>query len=176
MATAQVKGDGVQQATGGDAAPTGSITHFAGSTVPDGWLECDGSAISRTTFSDLFNEIGTTWGVGDGSTTFNLPDLRGRFIHGEGSGRSVGDLAGEESHQLTVNEIPSHSHSFGQDIDFPNANMPDNGPDGDGLGVIHLHATGFSTQEPWGDTGSTGGDTAHNNMQPFLAMKTIIKT
>jgi len=59
------------------------------SPVPTGWLECSGSAVSRTTYANLFAAIGTTWGVGDGSTTFNLPDLRGEFPRGYDHGRGV---------------------------------------------------------------------------------------
>lgn len=64
----------------------GTLKDFAGSTVPEGWLACDGSAVSRTTYAALFNEIGTTWGIGDGSTTFNVPDFRGRGAVGSGTG------------------------------------------------------------------------------------------
>lgn len=59
---------------------------YAGSTIPTGWLECDGSAVSRTTYAALFTAIGTTWGTGDGSTTFNLPDMRGKVAIGSGTG------------------------------------------------------------------------------------------
>lgn len=75
--------------------PSGSVTLFAASTVPSGWLECNGAAVSRTTYAALFAIIGTTWGAGDGSTTFTLPDLRGEFVrgwdHGKGtdSGRAL---------------------------------------------------------------------------------------
>jgi phage-related tail fiber protein len=62
--------------------PIGSIQPYGGGVVPDGWMACDGSPISRSTYSNLFLAIGTSWGVGDGSTTFNLPDLRGRFLRG----------------------------------------------------------------------------------------------
>jgi microcystin-dependent protein len=64
---------------------SGLISAFGGTSAPTGWLACDGSAVSRTTYSDLFSAIGTTWGVGDGSTTFNVPDLRGAFLRGSGS-------------------------------------------------------------------------------------------
>lgn len=67
------------------ATPPGTIIDFAGPTPPGGFLLCDGSAISRTMYANLFNAIGTTWGSGDGSTTFNLPDLRGIFRRGAGS-------------------------------------------------------------------------------------------
>ena len=64
---------------------TGMVAAFAMSSAPTGWLTCDGTAVSRTTYSDLFTAIGTTWGAGDGTTTFNLPDLRGAFLRGTGS-------------------------------------------------------------------------------------------
>lgn len=66
--------------------PAGVIMDYAGSSVPTGWLECDGSAVSRTTYADLFTAIGTVWGAGDTSSTFNLPDLRGRTRIGRGTG------------------------------------------------------------------------------------------
>ena len=65
--------------------PTGGIVEYAGTTAPNGWLLCDGSAISRTTYADLFEVIGTTFGEGDGSTTFNLPNLQNKFIEGAGT-------------------------------------------------------------------------------------------
>ncbi|NBO26841.1 MAG: tail fiber protein [Actinobacteria bacterium] len=66
-------------------APTGTVLPFAGSTAPEGWLLCDGSAINRTTYATLFAVTSTTYGTGDGSTTFNLPDMRGVFPRGQGT-------------------------------------------------------------------------------------------
>jgi phage-related tail fiber protein len=66
--------------------PSGSLQAFAGSTAPAGWLLCDGSAVSRTIYGALFSAISTAWGYGDNSTTFNLPDLRGRFLRGRDAG------------------------------------------------------------------------------------------
>ncbi len=76
----------------------GDIAFIAYNTIPDGWMECNGSAISRTTFVELFNKIGTTYGAGDESTTFNLPDLRGEFIRGLDGGRGIdaGRILGSE--------------------------------------------------------------------------------
>ena len=68
---------------------TGTIADYAGSSAPSGWLECDGSAVSRLTYGNLFSAISTTWGAGDGSTTFNLPDFRGRNRIGKGTGTLV---------------------------------------------------------------------------------------
>jgi microcystin-dependent protein len=70
-------------------SPSGLVSPFAMNTPPSGWLECNGAAISRSTYSVLFSAISTTWGVGDGSTTFNIPDLRGEFIRGFDNGRGI---------------------------------------------------------------------------------------
>jgi microcystin-dependent protein len=91
---------------------------YAGTgAVPTGYLLCDGSAISRTTYADLFAAIGTTWGVGDGTTTFNLPDTRRRVSMGKGGsgsstiGNAVGNTGGEETHTLIEAEMPTHTHT-----------------------------------------------------------------
>lgn len=84
----------VDSRTGSDAVPIGQILWYAGQTAPTSFLICDGSAVSRTTYSVLFARIGTTYGAGDGSTTFNLPDLRGEFIRGWDSRASGGPDSG----------------------------------------------------------------------------------
>ena len=73
--------------------PIGTVLDYAGSTVPAGYLECDGSAVSRTAYAELFAAIGTAWGAGDGSTTFNVPDMRGRAAIGAGTGTAGGATA-----------------------------------------------------------------------------------
>ena len=93
---------------------TGSIVMFAGSTAPQGWLLCDGSAVSRSTYSALFDIIGTDYGAGDESTTFNVPDLTGRVAIGSSPNYPSASRGGEEAHVLTEQEIPSHSHVVGQ--------------------------------------------------------------
>ena len=103
--------------------PIGGVFPFAGTTAPTGYLLCDGSAISRTTYSDLFTEIGTTYGAGDGSTTFNVPDTRGIFIQGAGSqtissksfsgtlgGKSRDSTARPQTDFTTGIESANHSH------------------------------------------------------------------
>lgn len=87
---------------------------YAGSTAPSGFLVCDGSAISRTTYSDLFDTIGITYGSGDGTTTFNIPNLVGRVAVGTSNGMTLGSTGGSESVTLTVNELPSHVHEIAQ--------------------------------------------------------------
>ena len=97
----------------------GTVLSFAGAKSPNGdWLLCDGSAVSRVGYATLFKVIGETYGSGDGSTTFNLPDLRGRTAIGVGrstglADRAIGQAIGEESHTLSVDEMPSHNHTGG---------------------------------------------------------------
>lgn len=100
--------------------PPGAIAQFAGSVAPTGWLVCDGSAVSRVTYADLFAAIGTTYGPGDGSSTFNLPDTKGRALYGQGTHSDVATLGNNEGasvanrrakHKHTVND-PGHHHSI----------------------------------------------------------------
>ncbi len=93
------------------SAPSGTVVALAGETVPYGWLECHGAAVSRQTYATLFAVIGTRYGEGDGSTTFNLPDLRGEFIRGwdAGRGRDLGRVLGS----WQADEFRSHSHGIG---------------------------------------------------------------
>lgn len=98
------------------AVPLGSVTMWAGGTgdVPDGWELCDGSAINRTTYSDLYDLLGTTFGSGDGSTTFNVPDMRDRFVVGAGSSYSRNSKGGSNSNNLAhTHSVNSHNHTTG---------------------------------------------------------------
>lgn len=87
---------------------------FAGSTAPAGWMLCDGSAVSRNGFSALFDVVGTQYGEGDGSTTFNLPDISGRLLIGASSRHPAASVGGEETHILTEQEMTAHAHVVGQ--------------------------------------------------------------
>lgn len=145
--------------------PSGAILQFAGTSAPTNWLLCDGALISRTTYADLFSAIGTTYGAGDGSTTFKLPDLRGRVPVGAGQGsgltnRTMAQSSGAETHTLSVSEIPSHSH------DLP---LQSTGPAGGGF-LAGYPSTGTGIV-----SSTTGGGQAHNNMQPYLVVNHIIK-
>lgn len=94
--------------------PAGIIMPFAGTVAPENYLFCDGSAVSRTTYATLFGVIGTTFGAGDGSTTFNVPDLSGRVPLGVSSTHLLGSTGGSETVTLTESELPSHVHEVPQ--------------------------------------------------------------
>lgn len=96
-------------AQGATLVPSGTVSDFAGPTAPVGWLTCDGSAVPRDTYANLFIAIGTTWGAGDGSSTFNLPDLRNRITRGAGVS-GVGTTGGADSLTLSVAQLPAHNH------------------------------------------------------------------
>lgn len=97
---------------GGEAHPIGALLAYAGSTAPLGWLMCDGAAVSRTTYAALFAVIGTTYGAGNGSTTFNVPDLRNRVPVGSGSTYTRGQTGGAATVTLTSSQMPGHTHDF----------------------------------------------------------------
>lgn len=89
--------------------PIGSVTAYTGASAPTGWLVCDGSAISRTTYAGLFAVCGTTYGAGDGSTTFNVPNMVDRFVKGAGTGVARGTVGG--SNTISSTQMPSHAHT-----------------------------------------------------------------
>lgn len=154
--------------------PPGTVMDYAGSSLPSGWLNCDGAAVSRSTYADLFSAIGTTWGAGNGSTTFNVPDLRGRTVVGVGTGsglspRNIAGSGGTETHTLSTGEIPSHSHTPGLGTRFLVRN--------DGASSYAVSTAGANIDtENCSATSNTGGGGSHNNMQPFANLYHIIKT
>lgn len=115
VSTAPTTGDNLANKTYVDAQiaargePPGVVDLFAASTPPTGWLECNGAAVSRTTYAALFTVIGTTWGTGDGSTTFNVPDLRGEFVRGWDHGK--GTDTGRAFASSQADEFESHVHA-----------------------------------------------------------------
>lgn len=138
-------------------APPGAVMPFAGAVTPTGWLLCDGTAVSRTTYAALFAAISTTYGSGDGSTTFNLPELRGEFIRGLDNGRGIDSGRTVGSAQLGA--VQSHSHT----VSTNGTSVPIS-PTGSTISILTAAS---------GNTGSTGGtETRPRN----VAMAYIIKT
>lgn len=154
----------------GAVSPTAAVTAFAGATAPTGWLLCNGSAVSRTTYAALFEVIGTTYGAGNGSTTFNLPDLRGRVPVGRDSGQTefdvLGEAGGAKTHTLSVNEIPSHNHVSGETARAILTNTSQRTASTGTQGAF------ISTTE---NIVPAGGDQPHNNLQPYRVLNFIIK-
>jgi len=153
----EVQGDGLSikapkgriSDKGGLVMPVGTLTAFAGSAAPTGWLLCDGSAVSRTTYADLFAVIGTTYGTGDGTTTFNLPNTTGRNIIGKASSGTFASLnatSGAETHTLTTAQMPSHTHDVDPASYSSTATTSNAG--------AHLHYSGR------GEVSESAGDTA----------------
>jgi microcystin-dependent protein len=166
-----ITGDYKVNGTNLQTVPTGTVSAFAGSAAPTGYALCDGSAVNRTAQAALFSVIGTTYGSGDDSTTFNLPDLRGRVVAGLGEsllsatadtlGEDNGLIADTKEHTLSIDEMPSHNHTYN------NSNNPS---------VQGAGGTGLPGGNQSANTGDTGGDQAHNNVQPTIILNYIIKT
>ena len=171
--------------TGIEGIPTATIVPWSDSSVPSGFLECNGAAVSRTTYSALFAIIGTTYGAGDGSSTFNVPDLQDNVAIGKSNNKALGSTGGANTVTSTGNvggstanaslstpQIASHSHSQGAVGTQANEN-PGNG----------------QRARRQGNTGSAGGGGGHSHnmsatfsgdatsvVQPYLTIIYIIKT
>lgn len=185
--------------------PVGTVLMWAGASdaVPSGYLLCDGAAVSRTEYAALFSTLGTAFGVGDGSTTFLLPDLRARFVFGANSTYTRGETGGEVNHTLTASEMPVHSHSCsdggshthtmepgGEHTHSSGASGTISVSKGDGTSGtstvgkggtadtgsagLHTHELGTASDHTH-SIGNVGGGNAHNNMPPYIALAYIIR-
>lgn len=179
------------------SVPVGAVMDFAGPTAPTGWLLCYGQNVSRTIYASLFAVLGTTYGAGDGSTTFGIPDARGRVIAGQDDmggvsanrltaqsdgvdGDTLGASGGTETHTLTEAQLAAHNHEF---------YASSLGGSGNATGGVNAFSTSFAGFTSGGATyndvfpasatqgiNDTGSDAAHNNVQPTLILNKIIKT
>lgn len=149
----------------------GFIYPLASSIVPDGFLLCDGAEYSRTEFPELFAAIGTIYGNGDGSTTFNVPNLQTRVPVGAGEGYGLGTTGGEAEHTLITKEMPKHRHTL-NNITWGGSQPSNYGSSG------YLLAYQSPSEYPVNDDyfNTTGGSQPHNNMQPYTVVNYIIAT
>jgi microcystin-dependent protein len=157
----------VHAATLGGLAPTGVVLPFAGATAPTGWLLCYGQAVSRTTYADLFGVLGTAHGTGDGSTTFNLPDLRGRVAGGKDN------MGGSAASRLTTAGAGVDGATLGaaggaQTHTLTNAQLPNQ--------AIGIGGSSISRGSTVADLQVIGNSQAHNNTQPTIVLNYIVKT
>jgi microcystin-dependent protein len=157
--------------------PPGIMAFFSGPNPPGGWFVADGSAVSRTTYAALFAAIGTYWGAGDNVNTFNLPDLRGRtpigYVNAPAPGitaRGFGTRGGEESHALSVAEMPSHAHVMNHTHSYVSLAGGSGVGSGSGWSVVSATTGDISTGMQ-----AAGGNGAHNVMQPYSVGYWIVK-
>jgi len=175
-------GNGSVTSSSGHVFLSGMLVPYAGTSEPTGWLFCHGQAVSRTTYADLFSAISTTYGSGDGSSTFNLPDLRGRTVAGKDdmggssanrltnqsgglNGDTLGDTGGAETHTLTTAQMPSHNHT-----------QRHNGLSGGQSNQMQTGGGALGQTNSINTTTSKGSGNAHNNVQPTIILNYIIKT
>jgi microcystin-dependent protein len=171
--------------------PPGVIMQYAASSAPNGWLLCDGSNVSRTTYYFLFSIISTAYGNGDGSTTFNLPNFQDRVGVGASETKSLGSTGGSETHTLTVDQMPSHTHDGTTDSSGVHTHTVANTVTIDGQGTpgdidttgseINCTKTITTTSSESAShthgftTGATGNGEAFSLLQPYLTINYIIK-
>jgi microcystin-dependent protein len=156
--------------------PAGTVIQSAAINVPGGWLDCNGQLLNKVAYADLFAAIGNTYGGLSTDASFNVPDARGRTAIGVGTGvslttRALGAKDGTETHTLTVGEMPAHSHSLTRRANSDTGTFDtDNGhqdessaatTDRDDLGTFNTY--------------NTGDNAPHNNMQPFITLRYLIK-
>lgn len=192
--------DGSGTLSWGTGTASGIISAYAGTSAPTGWLLCYGQAVSRTTYAALFAVLSTTYGSGDGSTTFNVPDLRGRAVAGQDdmggssanrltspiNGDTLGAAGGSESHTLTTAQLPAHGHNlFHTTLTNVSPTKPtstsavtyrNQHPYVAGSEIFSYNMHGVSGSATIGLSGSTGSGSAHNNVQPTIILNYIIKT
>ena len=178
--------DGSGWGTAESSLPAGTMVQWAGAIAPTNWLLCDGTAVSRTTYATLFAAIGTAYGVGDGSTTFNLPDLRGRIPVGKNGGSfgTLGGTGGAETVTLTANNLPAHTHPVSDPGHYhglngtlvssfvgygQNSPINGNATNPSGNNTTTSATTGITV----GNNSTT--NSAVNNLQPYQVVNYIIK-
>lgn|SRR5574340_279779 len=191
----------VQMPADGRVIPPGTIVMTGRSSAPSGWLVCNGDAVNRTLYAKLFAAIGETFGVGDGTTTFNLPDMRGRVAAGVGTGTGGGASGtgavsggaalaavalagwfGTNDVTLTSAQIPAHTHPITDPGHSHGQNGGTNGPLNTELAtgtydtVVHASSNTDSATTGITVNNNTGGGGSHTNLQPTVGLNFIIRT
>jgi microcystin-dependent protein len=177
--------------TGIEGIPTATIVPWSSASVPSGFLECNGTAVSRSTYSALFAIVGTTYGAGDGSTTFNTPDLQDNTPVGKSNNKALGSTGGANTVAATGNvggstanatlseaQLASHSHSVNSGLQSPNptttqfiTGLRRNSP----FATVTTQSTGSGSGHSHNMSATFSGD-ATSVLQPYLTLIYIIKT
>lgn len=161
--------------------PAGQVAMWPVDAAPNGWLICNGAAVSRTNYARLYDVIGTTYGPGNGSTTFNLPNWKGRVPVGVDSAQpefaTMGKTGGEKQHTLTRAEMPNIAGTFGVVVpdshsshrtgDFVGVTVNPSSPNAKNLPTANGTIYGYGI--------NVGGNGAHNNLQPYMTVNFIIR-
>lgn len=166
---------------GGTLFASGDIKYSGSSNTQDGWLVCDGAPVSRTDFANLFAAIGTVWGIGDGSTTFNVPDFRNRVLIGVGT-HPLGTVGGSATQTLSTANLASHTHTLNDPghshtlrVSAAPGSSGSDIPQGNNTtvtlesGIVGASATGITAQ-------STGSAAPFSIMPPYATVTALIKT
>ena len=156
----------------GGTTPAGVMAHFGGQSAPAGWLLCQGQTVSRAAYARLFAAVGVQYGAGDGTTTFRLPDGRGRTLVGQDAGQTEfatpGQAGGAKTHTLSEGEMPAHTHKSVRHVYQTR--------EGWASGRALLPVMDENGDFPIIDSGSpAGGGDPHNNLQPYIAANYIIR-
>lgn len=145
---------------------------FSFSFAPRGWMMCNGQLLPINQNQALFSLLGTTYG-GDGRVNFGLPNLQGNVPISQGSGFTLGERGGEQSHTLSISEIPTHAHSFQATNAAANTADPAGNLLGGSLPIYDTVGNNLTTLAP-NTLANVGGSQAHLNMQPFLTLNICI--
>lgn len=156
------------------ATPIGGIVFFPVNSVPSGYLHANGQAVSRTTYANLFAVYGTTFGIGDGSTTFNLPNAIDRFMVGSGSSYPVSTTGGAATVILTQNQLPAILQNLTQDMHNAEGTLV-------AMGTFKPLADDYSENgavlnlQTLPNINNPGGGQGHSNIPPYLAGLWLVK-